>query len=453
MLKWIKDLSKTPWVASNPMFTFYPKKIFSPINLLPLEGRLPPLKPRNENMRRLFKIVDPRTYKESYLLGSCHSLAPLYREAAMSKPLELFDYIDSVYTETDTFTDQQHDSPVSLLDKYIHTENQSLTPAYKILDSQMYNYLLILIGQFIPAERLDEVKKLSLQQLTHLMEIVDIIMFYQFNDIKMQDDFGSMDYCLALLAQQKGKKTGGLETREHSIITDYTVEESKAYFDDIAISLSFPALVMKYLDQICFPVGMIEDRYLNRTLELLIEDDAIQLSRNQEMFQSIQNIMPRERALFIVGFAHLHGDIGLLKMLKDEGFDVSAMPDHIDDKALQKNCRITPVIQGSVSLSIGILSITLLSWQNSWLAELNALESKTFFLDCLASLLELNSGVLNCQASVSLLASAYFFKGVFDRMPKSSIQYFPSMIPIEQEEKNDGGDYDYYDYHVRYGYK
>jgi len=308
---------------------------------------------------RLFKLED-KNGREFYLVGSMHGGSLDFVKAASFEPLKLLNHVESVYCEVN-FDDGDCDGPINtLLNENSTSESRIDSDITMHLDAKTSQILIDLIAQWAPT-RIFEIKRLPLTKFANAAECA-----LRFSWTNESTSPIGMDRNLHHEAKKLNKRTGGLEddtrTRQYE---SYTDEEAIRMLDRLvrqhwSLKITAPIRTLfKKFDENMFAFSEVQERYLNGKVSIPEEvRDKNLLVRNQHMFEKIGQVISREKALFVVGLAHLHGPDGLLQMFRDNGCKVSSIPDRKGTEAIETLQRqIKPALMSASFFMLAMLPI------------------------------------------------------------------------------------------------
>src|SRR5437868_314117 len=175
-----------------------------------------------------------------------------------------------------------------------------------------------------------EYKKFKGQLEKKLKKPADLITAKDVKDYRNQrlyehkkDDMPTIvDLYLFNIAKQQGKWVGGIED----------VSDQMNVSDEIGLNLTPERLVDEDTSGIRFGVESMKDIYIKEDLgkiqswsdhdKVLTPADADMIKRNHKMARRIDSILAIRSCFFAIGAAHLPGDSGVVRFLRDRGFTV-----------------------------------------------------------------------------------------------------------------------------------
>jgi uncharacterized protein YbaP (TraB family) len=314
-----------------------------------------------DSTKRFFKISDHKG-RECYLVGSCHSTDPFFAKAVSSEPLKLLNCVESVYCEVDLI-DKTGDNDTKRSENNKTTQE---TISIKVDYSDGFPILIVNDKNLSLRETAGFLFKLIRGEIMPLRESTYVIFVISMHFLnKLNETHGlSMDEILYHEAKKQNKLVGGLENNTRSrMFEEYTDEEVETALMAFACAYSVAIISapLHKFDKLLFPFSGLEELYLHGMLDIAEEEDKTKemFTRNQYMFKKMEQIIPREKALFVVGYGHLHGQHGLLKMFRDKSYRVTYRQDKIKittSETLQR--QIKPAVVGAtfLALSFGLMS-------------------------------------------------------------------------------------------------
>lgn len=144
-----------------------------------------------------------------------------------------------------------------------------------------------------------------------------------------------MDFSLSLRAAGSGLKVVGLET----------LEQQLAFLEEMPLrqQLSLLDLALQEYHRVAEVHTAMVDSYLEGDLNRLKEQAEEQMSeltpeirryftyqgidlRNQRMMETLLSQLGNQRVFVAVGALHLPGDLGLINLLREQGYELNPMP-------------------------------------------------------------------------------------------------------------------------------
>lgn len=316
---------------------------------------------------RYWRIEDPEGNVMD-VLGSYHNPKP----EMLDFPDELndaFNAAESVYSEIN----QDYTLETELSEAINSTLPSTEKSVDQFLAKKHLEVLLNYLKQISPyfEKNLDKIKSLSLRNFFSVMEIVFITYGISNQEkIKTNKSIMVMDAYLYKKAQKQNKKVGGLENVfRFGAYQRHSDEQVIDYLNRFVIALVNPNHQTTYnalkntIGQFICDFTLIEELYLNEALDIekitsqcssIHSDDYMEI-RNDGFYHKMRAIMKKERAFFIVGYAHLFGKGNLLDMFRNDGCIVTPLKGIKDNAPLiTLQHQIKPVVLG-LSLYLPLL--------------------------------------------------------------------------------------------------
>ena len=128
-----------------------------------------------------------------------------------------------------------------------------------------------------------------------------------------------MDVYLFDIAKKQGKWVGGIEDYEDQLKTNKE--------DDVMSAVDEVLTEKKIVDE---KVEWMINVYLNQQLDTIDvtnelwqgTENNVLIRRNKKMARRIDSIMQLRTCLFAIGAAHIPGDSGVVRLLRERGFTV-----------------------------------------------------------------------------------------------------------------------------------
>ena len=132
----------------------------------------------------------------------------------------------------------------------------------------------------------------------------------------------------AKMAEDGDKSTGGLESIEYQI----GIFDAIPYKDQADMLMEAIKSTGTDDDSFVKLVNLYKDQDVHGLFEMMKEDDSIEEFEDVLLFQRNRNWIPimaeemkKERVFFAVGAGHLGGDMGVINLLRKQGYKVSAV--------------------------------------------------------------------------------------------------------------------------------
>ena len=265
----------------------------------------------NEQQGILWKVI-PESGQPSYLLGTIHSEDP--RVTQLPVPVQ------KKFDQAKIFCAEMQLDPatqIQMSQGMIYLDGRKLDQQ---IDRELYQKTVALVAGYGIPEQLVPMFKPWAAGLLLSVPKPESGMF--------------LDYLLYQTAQEQGKKLCGLETPDEVVeLFDNTPMKTQVNLLRVAVREH------SQLDQM---VGEMLDLYLARDLQGLLEysekeleksgkdvsalvNDRLIEQRNRNMLETMQVQLKKGNAFIAVGALHLPGDVGLLRMLQEQGYRVKAI--------------------------------------------------------------------------------------------------------------------------------
>ena len=272
------------------------------------------------NAQLLWKVTGGNTCKPSYLFGTIHLESAQYidsvpglRDAIANVDVIYGEVLKDSLTSESTVMKMAKDliAPAdSTIDKLLTKEE------YELVDSVVKSYMMGLIG----LDRLSKLKPLAVTtQLTMLQ--------MQKHFPKQQGYKDGLDVGIQSEGQKLGKHIDGLETVEMQIKMLFgTPLELQAL--ELVNFCRKDKDIVDYSDKLCaayhaHDLAAIEKIFVDDEDEELQENmERLAYKRNRQWMDKITMTLPVQSVLVAVGAAHLVGEQGLIKLLRDRGYTV-----------------------------------------------------------------------------------------------------------------------------------
>jgi uncharacterized protein YbaP (TraB family) len=270
----------------------------------------------------LYKIQPPQQNAPcSYILGGAH--------VASTKQLppivfSLIENTSQYFVETDAVLahiDQMTYQPVTNIKKFTPGLKTVITPE---AFAEVKKYFSIYSG--ITDEVLNDI---SPEDIVLFFQVTQLFAFYH-----AKNEFFDLD--LARFASQKNKKINALETKESLL----------SFFKDAKPTAPSPLLPREIAIKMLNDLPDIQDIIERESLNLIAQANSLLFSTEEEVNQFLGNaaqspfITSRsqkwipallepcktESCFFTFGLGHLYGDLGVLNLLKSQGFQITRIP-------------------------------------------------------------------------------------------------------------------------------
>lgn len=259
----------------------------------------------------LWKVV-PESGQASYLLGTIHS--------EDSRVTRLPAPVQKRFDQSKIFCAEMKMDPttqIRMSQGMMYLDGQKLDQK---IDRELYEKTRSLIAQYgIPGEMVPLLKPWAAGLLL---------------SVPKPESGMFLDYVLYQTAQKQGKELCGLETPEEVV----------ELFDNAPLKTQISLLRVAVREHSNLE-EMVEEMlqiYLARDLDELLEfsereleksgkdvsalvNDSLIEQRNRNMLETMQAQLKKGNAFIAVGALHLPGDVGLLRMLEEQGYRVKAI--------------------------------------------------------------------------------------------------------------------------------
>lgn len=264
-----------------------------------------------ERQGLLWEII-PGSGSASYLLGTIHSEDP--RVTQLPTPVqEKFDQARIFCAEMQMDSTTQ----VKMTQGMLYLNGQKLD---KQIDPELYQQTASLIeGYGIPEQMVPMLKPWAAGLLL---------------SVPKPESGMFLDYVLYQTAQEQGKELCGLETPAE-VVELFDNTPMKTQINLLRVAVREHSNLEKMVEEML-------DLYLARDLNGLLEysekeleksgkdvsalvNDSLIEQRNRNMLETMQAQLTKGNAFIAVGALHLPGDVGLLRMLEEQGYRVKAI--------------------------------------------------------------------------------------------------------------------------------
>lgn len=253
----------------------------------------------------LWKISGNNLKTDSYLLGTIHMMCP--EDFVMhDKVKRVIGEVDQVYFEVNLFNPENTAS----------MQQKMMTPVSNFLSSLQPSQIQ-LIDSALAANQMS-IKMFDMLHPAMVMSLLSLKSFNCPNPLEVK----SLENEINILAD--GKKIGELETVDFQL--------------DMMSKIATPEYFYNYL-KLYDEAGQLTQRmvaaYNQQSLSILEEifndpkwmtPEAYELmltKRNNNWIENIPAIITQNKTLFAVGAAHLIGEVGLIKQLRNKGYTVT----------------------------------------------------------------------------------------------------------------------------------
>lgn len=266
------------------------------------------------NAQLLWKVSGNGLEKSSYILGTHHVASSDVCDMIAGFE-DAYNAIEQVYGEVETEKMNSSSAQMKVLAHSFMPKGQKLSSLFTEEQIEKINeFLKPILGAKLAA--FDKFKPVTLTSMIQMLLAQKI--FPDFDAEK------AIDSHMQSKAKKDNKATKGLETLEFQInlLYDNPLEEQAKELLEMAemgpkAEESIIQLTESYLKQ-----------DLEGLLKIMLEDtepeemEDILYARNRNWIGQMKEIMPQAPTMFVVGAGHLPGDLGVLNLLKEEGYEV-----------------------------------------------------------------------------------------------------------------------------------
>lgn len=269
------------------------------------------------NAQLLWKVSGNGLEKPSYILGTHHIASSDVCDMIAGFD-EAYNAIEQVYGEVDTDKMNSTGAQMKVLSHTLMPKGQTMSSLFTEEQIEKINQFL----KPILGAELSSFDKLKPVALTSTIQVLLSQKLFPDFDAK-----NAIDSYMQTKAKKDKKATNGLETLEFQIdlLYDSPLEEQAEELVEMAemgpkAEESIIKLTEHYLKQ-----------DLESLLQIMMEDaepgelDDILFNRNRNWIGQMKDIMPQAPTMFVVGAGHLPGELGVLNLLKKEGYKVEAV--------------------------------------------------------------------------------------------------------------------------------
>jgi len=253
----------------------------------------------------LWKISGNNLKTDSYLMGTIHMMCP--DDFVMhDKVKRVIGEVDQVYFEVNLFNPENTAS----------MQQKMMTPVPDFLTSLQPNQIQ-LIDSALAANQMS-IKMFDMLHPAMVMSLLSLKSFNCPNPLEVK----SLENEINVLAE--GKKIGELETVDFQLemmskiaTPEYFYNYLKLY--DEAAQMT-QRMVAAYNQQ---NLSILEDIFNDPKWMTPEAFELMLTKRNNNWIENIPAIISQNKTLFAVGAAHLIGEVGLIKLLRDKGYTVT----------------------------------------------------------------------------------------------------------------------------------
>lgn len=253
----------------------------------------------------LWKISGNNLKTDSYLMGTIHMMCP--DDFVMhDKVKRVIGEVDQIYFEVNLFNPENTAS----------MQQKMMTPVPDFLTSLQPNQIQ-LIDSALAANQMS-IKMFDMLHPAMVMSLLSLKSFNCPNPLEVK----SLENEINVLAE--GKKIGELETVDFQLemmsqiaTPEYFYNYLKLY--DEAAQMT-QRMVAAYNQQ---NLSILEDIFNDPKWMTPEAYELMLTKRNNNWIENIPAIISQNKTLFAVGAAHLIGEVGLIKLLRDKGYTVT----------------------------------------------------------------------------------------------------------------------------------
>lgn len=249
--------------------------------------------------------VEGNGMRTSYVFGTFHLLP--------EKDYFLSDEVKEAFSDSELVVMELDMDDPFLQRKMVENASKSNESLDQYLNPEEQNKLEVLLDEYagVPFEQVNRMKPFMLAT----MLIPSII----------EGTPASYETSLLQLALDQDKEVEGLETVDEKIAI-YDAIDYETQVENIldlvnkktAIKLIFDELVQSYQDQDIEEIFRISKAYLQDKAEVEITI----INRNKSWIGKMEEFSKKDRVFYAVGAAHLGGNNGLIRLLKEAGYKV-----------------------------------------------------------------------------------------------------------------------------------
>ena len=262
----------------------------------------------------LWKISGNGMGKASYLLGTHHVAS-----ASICDNIEGFNQaynsIEQVCGEVKTDEMNSAKTQMKVLKLSFMPKGQTLSSLYSAEEVEKIN-------QFMQQTLGTEISAFNKFKPVTVSSAIQMLLAQKlFPDFKAKD---AIDSYMQTKAKKDKKATNGLETVEFQVNLLYDSPLDKQAKELLEMAEMGPKAEESIIK--------LTECYLKQDLDglwqIMLEDtdedelDDFLYNRNRNWIVQMKDIMPQTPTMFVVGAGHLPGELGVLNLLKEEGFEV-----------------------------------------------------------------------------------------------------------------------------------
>lgn len=278
----------------------------------------------------IWKISGKELSKPSYILGTYHLGNVPFIESLKGWP-QAFNETDQVYGEVVTKEMLQPQTIAKMQQAAMLPGNQTLPD---LLTPDELSRLNACLKQLLGTDFTNEMLRKQMGQLSPGALATQLTMvLYLKNHMGEFDPTQSMDNYVQELARKNNQPVGALETIDQQIQLLYkskSLEQQKkdlmCFVDNTTdIENATEALVKAYYTTDLNKLKEAMDQKMNNDCNpSKQEQEQLLDNRNMAWMQKMPAIMQQRPTLFVVGAGHLVGEKGVLQLLRNAGYEVTA---------------------------------------------------------------------------------------------------------------------------------
>ncbi len=270
---------------------------------------------QSANAQLLWKISGRGIDKPSYILGTHHAVPFTYCDSIPGL-MKAFGQVDYVIGEFDMVKmGEMTQAQIQNMQKMMMMPaDTTLLSLFNVEEKELLDaYLKKTVGAEL--QMFSAMKPMTIMVTVQNRILMDII-----PDIASMT---GMDKYMQTLAVSKGKSVGGLETMDYQMNLLYgsSLEEQANALLEMAQNSNSKELLIE-----------LTAAYKSQNLDILwnvfkeqmtgYEYDALVSVRNRDWEKQIEELVPAQSSLFVVGSGHLPGEKGMITLLKQAGYNV-----------------------------------------------------------------------------------------------------------------------------------
>jgi len=253
--------------------------------------------------------VEKEGIKTSYVFGTFHLLSKKDFEMK-SKVMEAFHSSEQLVLELNL------DNPGLQMEMMMHMAMKDGMTLDKLIDSVNY-------------KKLDEAVKEAIGMSVMMFNTFKPMMVGTFLILNyIEGEPASLEMTLTSMAKEKEMPVAGLETIAYQLSIFDEIPYEEQVIDLMEMVNETQKMQELYKDM----VANYKDENINALYDLTVEDagskkelEILLFKRNREWVEKVGELSREHATFYGVGAAHLGGKEGMIKLLKKEGYKVTAM--------------------------------------------------------------------------------------------------------------------------------